>query len=89
MHSRSGLELGDQIARKLHREHLGLALGEVDQNICDLIRLGRQIDTGNDVCLVFILGEPRRLGIAGVFRESVDLGALRFAFLLWKIVGVN
>ena len=59
------LELADQIVGELQRERLGLALGEIDQDIGDVVGLGGEIDAGDHVGLVFGFGQPRRLGVGG------------------------
>ena len=72
---RGGLELADQIAGELQRERLGLALGQIDQDIGDVVGLGGQIDAGDHVGLVFDFGEPGRLGVGSAAGQSVDRGA--------------
>ena len=89
MQPRGGLELADQLAGELQRERLGFALGEIDQDIGDVVGLGTQIDAGDHVGLVFDFGEPRRFRVGGVRRQRVDRGALRLAFAARDRVGMD
>src|SRR5690606_35883062 len=60
-------ELVDQCLCESHRMVLGLALGEVDQDACDLIAFAGEIDACNDVGLVFATGEIGRLAVRSPF----------------------
>ena len=86
---RDPLDLAHHHLRELQRKGLGLALGEVDQDIGDVIRLGRKIDAGDHVGPVFGLGQPRGFRVGGVFRQRVDAGALRLALAARHRVGMD
>ncbi len=60
MHLRGVAHLGDEGAGKLHRKCLGFPLGEIDQDVGDVARLGREIEAGDDVGAVLSLGQARR-----------------------------
>jgi len=75
--------------RELERKSLGLALRQIDQDVGDVVGLGGQIDAGNDVGLVLVVGEPRGLGVGGVLGQGVDGRPLRLPFLLRQGVGVD
>ena len=66
--------------RKLQGKGLGLALGKIDQDVGNIVRLVLQIDAGDHVRSVLLLGQPRRFGIGGGLRQRIDAGALRIAF---------
>jgi hypothetical protein len=68
MQARRRLELADGGAGEFHGESLGLALRQVHQDTGDIVRLGAEIDAGDDIGLVLIVGEPRRFGVGRMFR---------------------
>ena len=74
---------------KLHRKGLGLALRQIDQDAGDVVGLGLEIDAGDDVGAVFLLGKPRRGRIGGGLRQRVDGRALRIAFLARQRIGMD
>ena len=68
--ARGAFELFDNRAGKLHRKCLGLSLREVDKNIRNIVRLGSEVDAGDNVSLVFRLGQTRGFCVGGI-SESV------------------
>ncbi len=79
----------DQRLGEMQGERLGLALGQIDQDVGDVARLVRQVDAGDHVGAVLVFGEPAGLGVGGGLRQRVDRGALRLAFALLDRVGVD
>ena len=57
---------------ELHRERLGFALRQVEQDAGDVIGLVLEIDAGDDVGAVFLLGEPG--GYANGSRKPANTG---------------
>src|SRR5262249_9130155 len=72
MQSRGCLEFLNHGTGKLHRKRLGLALSEINKNVGDVVGLGGEIYAGNDIGLVFWLGQPRPLGVRNIFWERKD-----------------
>ena len=58
-----GLHFADQLVRELQRKAFGLAFGEIDQDAGDIIRLGLEIDAGDDIGPILLLGKAGRFGI--------------------------
>ena len=85
----AALEFTDSRAGELHRKRLGLALREIDKNVSDIVGLGSEIDAGDNVGLVFCLGQPRRLCVGGVFRERIDGRALGLTFAARQGIGMH
>ena len=56
---------------------LGFALGKVDQDVRHFLVLGLEVDAGNDVSAVFLVGQRLRLRVRGLFGQGVDGGTAR------------
>src|SRR4051794_30417798 len=56
MQPRAALEFVYSRLGELKRECLGLALRQIDEDVGDIVRLGGEVDTGDDVGAVFVFG---------------------------------
>ena len=74
---------------KLDRKGLGLALSEIDQDAGDIVGLRLEVDAGDDVGAVLLLGKPRRGRIGRGLRQRVDRRALRIALFVRQGIGVD
>ena len=83
------LHVADELVGELHRKGLGLALRQVDQDAGDIVGLRLEIDAGDDVGAVLLLGEPRRGRIGRGLRQRVDRRALGIALLARQGIGVD
>ena len=81
--------LGHQPARELHREGLGLAPREVDQDVGDVVGLGREVEPRDRVGPVLAFGQPSGGGVRRRFRQGVDRGALRIAVAARQRIGMD
>ncbi len=89
VHASRTLELINDRTGKLHRERLGFALRQIDENIGDVIGFGRQVNAGNDVSLVLRLGKSCRLGIGSGFGKRIDGGTFGETLFPRQSVGMN
>ena len=74
---------------ELGREGLRLALGEIDEDVGDIVGFGGQIDAGDDVGAVFRFGQARRLGVGGLVRHGVDRRSFRRAVAAGERIAVD
>src|SRR5262249_20763824 len=89
MQSRGCLEFLNHGTGKLHRKRLGLALSEINKNIGDVVGLGGEVYAGNDIGLVFCLGQPRRFGVRSIFGERIDGRTLGLTFTARQSISVQ
>ena len=60
---------------QLDRFVVGVALGQVDQNLGDDVLLIRQVDAGQDIGTILLPGQARGLVVGGPLGQRVDRGA--------------